>query len=57
MRTASVAVVQCATETTGRDSVAGTVGAMKIGVRALCGELAITVEHMTWMPETAESQW
>jgi hypothetical protein len=36
---------------------AGTVAAMKLGVRAECGDLSITVEHVTWMSPTVAPEW
>lgn len=36
---------------------AGTVGAMKIGVRADCGPVLITVEHVTWMAPDVAPDW
>jgi hypothetical protein len=36
---------------------AGTVGAMKLGVRADCGPVTIEVEHVTWMAPDVESTW
>jgi len=36
---------------------AGTVGAMKLGLRARCGPLTITVEHVTWMADDVEPAW
>ncbi|AMO60734.1 dihydrodipicolinate reductase [Mycolicibacterium phlei] len=36
---------------------AGTVGAMKIGVRADCGDVAIVVEHVTWMSPDVAPDW
>lgn len=36
---------------------AGTVAAMKLGVHADCGELTITVEHVTWMSEAVAPEW
>jgi hypothetical protein len=36
---------------------AGTVGAMKLGVRADCGPLVIEVEHVTWMAPDVEPTW
>jgi hypothetical protein len=35
----------------------GTVGAMKLGVRADCGAVAIEVEHVTWMAPDVEPTW
>ena len=36
---------------------AGTVGAMKLGVRADCGAVVINVEHVTWMASDVEPAW
>ena len=36
---------------------AGTVGAMKLGVRADCGSIVITVEHVTWMSPDIVPEW
>jgi hypothetical protein len=36
---------------------AGTVGAMKLGVRADCGPVTIEVEHVTWMAPDVEPTW
>jgi hypothetical protein len=36
---------------------AGTVGAMKLGVRADCGPVTIAVEHVTWMAPDVEPAW
>jgi len=36
---------------------AGTVGAMKLGVRADCGPVAIVVEHVTWMGPDVAPEW
>jgi hypothetical protein len=36
---------------------AGTVGAMKLGVRADCGPIQITVEHVTWMGPDVAPEW
>ncbi len=36
---------------------AGTVGAMKLGVRADCGPIAIAVEHVTWMAPDVAPEW
>jgi hypothetical protein len=36
---------------------AGTVGAMKLGVRADCGDLEIVVEHVTWMDPKVAPEW
>ena len=36
---------------------AGTVGAMKLGLRARCGALTITVEHVTWMGPDVKPEW
>jgi hypothetical protein len=36
---------------------AGTVGAMKLGVRADCGPVQIAVEHVTWMSPDVAPQW
>jgi 2,4-diaminopentanoate dehydrogenase len=36
---------------------AATVGAMKLGVRADCGDVAIVVEHVTWMADDVEPAW
>ncbi|MFN8028035.1 MAG: dihydrodipicolinate reductase [Acidimicrobiia bacterium] len=36
---------------------AGTVGAMKLGLRAHCGPLVITVEHVTWMGPDVAPEW
>jgi len=36
---------------------AGTVGAMKLGVRAACGPVTIEVEHVTWMAPDVEPTW
>ena len=36
---------------------AGTVGAMKLGVRADCGSVAIVVEHVTWMDADVAPEW
>jgi hypothetical protein len=36
---------------------AGTVGAMKLGVRADCGSFAVVVEHVTWMSPDVAPDW
>jgi hypothetical protein len=36
---------------------AGTVGAMKLGVRADCGPITIAVEHVTWMALDVAPAW
>lgn len=36
---------------------AGTVGAIKMGVRANCGPVAIAVEHVTWMSPQVRPEW
>jgi hypothetical protein len=36
---------------------AGTIGAMKLGLRAHCGPLTITVEHVTWMGPDVAPEW
>jgi 2,4-diaminopentanoate dehydrogenase len=36
---------------------AGTVGAMKLGVRAECGPVTIVVEHVTWMSPDVAPEW
>ena len=36
---------------------AGTVGAMKLGVRARCASVEIVVEHVTWMGPDVEPEW
>lgn len=36
---------------------AGTVAAQKIGVRAKCGDLAIVVEHVTWLGPDVKPEW
>ncbi len=36
---------------------AGTVGAMKLGVRADCGPVTIVVEHVTWMGPDVAPDW
>ena len=36
---------------------AGTVGAMKLGVRAECGPVTIEVEHVTWMAPDVAPMW
>jgi hypothetical protein len=36
---------------------AGTVAAMKLGVRADCGPTAIEVEHVTWLDESVAPKW
>ena len=36
---------------------AGTVGAMKLGIRADCGPVSITVEHVTWMADDVAPAW
>ena len=36
---------------------AATVGAMKLGLRAKCGPLTITVEHVTWMDPDVKPEW
>ena len=36
---------------------AGTVAAMKLGVRADCGDLTISVEHVTWMDDEVAPDW
>lgn len=36
---------------------AGTVGAMKLGVRADCGSVEIVVEHVTWMGADVAPEW
>ncbi len=36
---------------------AGTVGAMKLGIRAECGPMEILVEHVTWMGPDVVPEW
>ncbi len=36
---------------------AGTIGAMKLGLRADCGPVTITVEHVTWMGPDVAPEW
>jgi 2,4-diaminopentanoate dehydrogenase len=36
---------------------AGTVAAMKLGGRSSCGDLTISVEHVTWMAESVAPEW
>jgi hypothetical protein len=36
---------------------AGTVGAMKLGVRADCGPVEIVIEHVTWMDANIAPEW
>jgi len=36
---------------------AGTVGAMKLGIRADCGPVAVLVEHVTWMGPGVAPEW
>lgn len=36
---------------------AGTVAAMKLGVRADCGPLTIVVEHVTWLDDEVAPEW
>jgi len=36
---------------------AGTVGAMRLGVRARCGAVEIAVEHVTWMGPDVAPEW
>ena len=36
---------------------AGTVGAIKFGVRADCGDVTISVEHVTWMAPDVKPEW
>jgi hypothetical protein len=36
---------------------AGTVGAMKLGVRASCGPVTVVVEHVTWMGPDVAPEW
>jgi hypothetical protein len=36
---------------------AGTVAAMKMGVRADCGPVTIVVEHLTWLDEGVAPEW
>jgi hypothetical protein len=36
---------------------AGTVGAIKLGVRADCGNVVLDVEHVTWMAPDVEPTW
>jgi hypothetical protein len=36
---------------------AGTVGAMKLGVRADCGPITVVVEHVTWMDPHVCPEW
>jgi 2,4-diaminopentanoate dehydrogenase len=36
---------------------AGTVGAIKLGIRADCGPIAMTVEHVTWMGPDVAPEW
>lgn len=36
---------------------AGTVGAIKLGVRADCGTTTIAVEHVTWMSPDVKTEW
>jgi hypothetical protein len=36
---------------------AGTVAAMKLGVRASCGDVTILIEHVTWMAEAVAPEW
>ena len=36
---------------------AGTIGAMKLGLRADCGPVTVTVEHVTWMDPDVAPDW
>jgi 2,4-diaminopentanoate dehydrogenase len=36
---------------------AGTVAAMKLGVRADCGQVMIVVEHVTWLDDDVAPEW
>ncbi|MDG4667911.1 dihydrodipicolinate reductase [Mycobacterium sp. 236(2023)] len=36
---------------------AGTVAAMKLGVRAVCDDFTISVEHVTWMADDVAPEW
>ncbi len=36
---------------------AGTVGAMRLGVRARCGDVDLVVEHVTWMDAAVAPHW
>jgi hypothetical protein len=36
---------------------AGTVGAIKFGARADCGDVSISVEHVTWMAPDVKPEW
>lgn len=36
---------------------AGTVGAIKVGVSADCGQVTLVVEHVTWMDPDVEPDW
>ena len=39
------------------DIGAGTVAAMKLGVRADCGPVTVVVEHVTWLDDDVAPQW
>jgi 2,4-diaminopentanoate dehydrogenase len=39
------------------DIAAGTVAAIKLGVRADCGPVTIVVEHVTWLDDGAAPEW
>lgn len=39
------------------DIAAGTVAAMKLGMRADCGPVTIVVEHVTWLDEGVAPEW
>jgi hypothetical protein len=51
------AVTPSALRVAAGEIAAGTVGAMKLGVRADCGPLAIVVEHVTWLDDKVAPEW
>jgi hypothetical protein len=52
-----VAVTDTALQVAAGTIPAGTVGAMKLGIRADCGPVTIVVEHVTWMGPHVAPAW
>ena len=52
-----VAVTERELEVAAGTIPAGTVGAMKLGVRADCGDVVLEVEHVTWMAPDVAPTW
>jgi hypothetical protein len=51
------AVTECDIQVASGMVPAGTVGAIKLGVRADCGSVTIGVEHVTWMNADVNPEW